>query len=361
MTPELQWVTELADAVVRRLMDAEPLPWTWGPGLLGFALARLQDGLGDRRYDEYLIRYCRTHDDARIDSSDTAAPALITHEMTRQGLGGFDHLTQRALEYLRFAPALAGAPGVPNHLGSSGYAAWYPRSAWVDSLMMIGVFPALVGRQRGDRYLVDDAARLPGRLAGLLRADRTGLWAHSWWAPAWHSPGGRRFPSRVAWARGNGWVAAALPMLLEAIGLDHPQADGIVRLNAQTALALASRQGSDGGWPTVLTGRPHGYRENSAAALIAAGWLVSIRLGILPDDYLERARDALRSALTGVVDSRRGLRLVGVSGPTIPVPVLPRLGYLAVPRVVDAPWGVAAIVLAALADEALAAGLGTQT
>ncbi|NLH68963.1 MAG: hypothetical protein GX454_02095 [Brooklawnia sp.] len=353
MRPALQRTVALADALVGRLLDAEPLPWTWGPGLLGYALARLQHRLADRRYDPYLLRYCRAHLDTAMNSSDTVAPALLTAELTRQQVPEFDHLTTRALAYLRGAPALPGAPGVPNHLGSSGYARWYPDSAWVDSLMMIGILPALVGAQRHDRGLIDNAAALPQRLARLLRDDTTGLWAHSWWAPAWHSPGGRRFPATVYWARGNGWVAAALPMLLEAIGLDHPEADGIVQLNEQTALALASRQRPEGGWTTVLTGRPRGHQEVSATALIATGWLTSIRLGVLPPDYLERAQAALGRAMESIVDGACGPRLVGVSGPTVPVPLVPRLGYLAVPTQPDAPWGVAAVVSAALADDAL--------
>lgn len=354
MKPALARSVELADAVTARLLDRPPLPWMWGPGLLGYALAKLQARLGDRRYDPYLLRYCRAHTATEVHSSDTAAPALLTHELARQGIDEFAGLTTRTLDYLRQAPALPGAPGVPNHLGTSGYAPWYPPSAWVDSLMMIGVFPAIVGTERGEHELVDQAIGMPRRFAELLRDERTGLWTHSWWAPAWHSPAGRRFPRRVFWARGNGWVAAALPMLLDATGLDHPGAADVVALNEQTALGLASRQRPEGDWTTLLNGPGHGYRETSATALIAAGWLTSVRLGILPDDYAERGRAALDAALRRVVDGKHGPVLTGVSGPTIPLPLLPRLGYLTVPKQADAPWGVAALIFAALADDALA-------
>lgn len=354
MRPALQRTVELTDALVGRLMNAKPLPWMWGPGLLGYSLALLQRRLGDRRYDDYLLRFCRAHVGTPVHCSDTTAPALLTHELARDGIDEFAPLTQRALGYLAGAPDLPGAPGIPNHLGTGGYAPWYPASAWVDSVMMIGVFPAIVGADRGDRALLDTAALKPARFAALMRDDASGLWSHSWWAPAWHSPGGRRFPRRVFWARGNGWVAAALPMLLDAIGPDHPQADAIRGLNADLALALASRQQPDGGWTTLLNGRRRGPSETSAAALIAAGWLNSIRLGILPaNDYRERADAALASVLDRIEDGPGGPRLRGVSGPTIPVPLAPRLGYLVIPEKVDAPWGVAALVFAALADDAL--------
>jgi unsaturated rhamnogalacturonyl hydrolase len=40
-----------------------------------------------------------------------------------------------------------------------------------------------------------------------------------------------------------------------------------------------------------------------------------------------------------------------VSGPTIPLPVLPRAGYLAVRPGRDRPWGLAALALAAVEAE----------
>lgn len=354
MKPALRRTVELTDALVDRLLDEPPLAWMWGPGLLGYGLALLQRHLGDRRYDDYLLRFCRAHTEMVVHSSDTTAPALLTHELARDGIDEFAPLTKRALAYLAAAPALRGAPGIPNHLGTSGYARWYPASAWVDSVMMIGVFPAIVGTANGDTALVDAAAQLPRRFADLLLDDASGLWSHSWWQDAWHSGGGRRYPATTFWARGNGWVAAALPMMLDVIGLDHPQAAGLIELNEQLALALAGRQRRDGGWPTLLNGRYRDPAETSAAALIASGWLTSIRLGILPEaDYRERADDALAAVLARIEDGPTGPQLRGISGPTIPVPVVPRLGYLAVPEKVDAPWGVAALIFAALANERL--------
>lgn len=341
--------TELTDGLVAHLLQRPVLPWMWGPGLLGHGLARLQDHLGDRRYDPYLLRFCRHHAATPVHSSDTAAPALVSLELVRGGHAEFEPQVQRAIDYLAAAPRVG---GVLDHLGTSGYAKLYPSSAWVDTVMMAGVFPALVGAARGDQGLLDQAAALPGALADLLLDEQTSLWLHSWWAPAWHSPRGRRFPQRVAWARGNGWVIAALPMILAAIGPEHPRVGELHQLIERTSLALAQRQRPDGSWHTLLTGRPTGYRELSATALIAAGWFEAVRLGVLPADYAERADAALAAVLGGIHEGRHGLELREISGPTIPVPLLPRLGYLAVPRRPNLTWGVAALIYAVLAADA---------
>src|SRR5699024_2907039 len=123
----------------------------------------------------------------------------------------------------------------------------------------------------------DAAAALPGEVAGLLQ-HHSGLWTHSWWTPAWHSRRGRRFPRATFWARGNGWVVAALPMILGQVG-DHERAPGIVGLLEHTSGALLPLQTSDGSWTTVLGGARPGRPETTATALIAAGWLESVRRG----------------------------------------------------------------------------------
>lgn len=366
MTPTpLQKVTALADDVAARQMDQPVMPWMWGPALQGWALALLQERLGERRYEPWLNRFCGHYlqQPPEVHSSDTAAPALITYELQRQGEVRYAGLTDAVVGYVREAPRLVG--GAVDHLGTSGYARFYPDSVWVDSLMMFGVFAARWAADHGDRDLLSDAADQPAAFARLLRDPSTGLWAHSWWAPSWHAAlggrsddGGRRFPRNVPWARGNGWVVAALPMLLELLPEDAAfveRREEIVRLFREISEAMLLRQRADGAWTTVLTGWPKGYPEVSSAALVACGWFTGIRLGVLDrETYEEPARRASEYALGGIRRNRAGeLELTGVSGPTIPVPVLPRAGYLVIPRGTDLPWGVAAVILAALAEDRL--------
>lgn len=375
MRPLLARALEMSDQMAAFEVNQPISPWHWGPALLGYARARLQDHLGDQRYTETLVRWVRHHargHGPRIVSSDTAAPGLITFELERLGWDEFRPLTDRVVEYLRQAPRIVG-PAV-NHLGTSIYSRLYPRSVWVDTLMMYGVFPARVGRARNDMDLVDRAATLPVYCAKLLQHP-DGLWSHSYWTKSWCFPHGRQFPRATMWARGNGWVVAAIPMVLDEIG-DHPARLQLREIWTRTCSALREVQRDDGSWSTVLNGKSRGRPETSATALIAAGWLHGIDKGYLAKEYLEPARRAVRYVESMIVDgaatARRGLidrwlrstaaaapsasyqgpAVIGVSGPTIPTPLVPRLAYTRLtPDAVNASYGMASVILAAIADD----------
>ncbi|MGC5617316.1 glycoside hydrolase family 88 protein [Georgenia sp. Z1491] len=370
---------ELLDDVVASDATRPVRPWMWGPALLGLALAEVETAVGDRGYEAWLARFADHHLErgALPVSADTIAPALVTAELARRtGESRYARATDRALAAVRAEEPLGGPPGggAANHLGTSGYSRFYPRSVWVDSLMMVGVLAAREGAARGDERLTATAAAMPGAFADLLQDPVTGLWAHSWWAPGrFGGAHGRRYP-RVAWARGNAWVVAALPAILEVVGSGPPAgpgspagrpdpvADGASRpvelaravdVLGSTSAAIRRRQRPDGTWPTLLE-PSGGYRELSATALVAGGWLRAVRLGLLEESYVVPARRAL-AAVVGAVDRRHGRwSLPEVSGPTIPLPVLPRAGYLAVRPGRDHPWGLAALALAAIEDDRLA-------
>src|SRR5699024_3216052 len=137
------------------------------------------------------------------------------------------------------------------------------------------------------------------------------------------------FPN-VFWGRGNGWVVAALPMILDQLPDDHPEREQILGLLGRTSAALLPLQSEDGTWKTVLKDRRRwfksrgGYRELSATALVASGWLHGVRVGYLGEEYLDPAQRAL-AAVTGAVRRRGGhVELPEISGPTIPLPFAPR-------------------------------------
>jgi unsaturated rhamnogalacturonyl hydrolase len=317
--------------------------WSWGPALFGFALTELDHHTGFRRYDRWLQTWCDhwVANPPTIDQSDRAAPGLITHALAqRTGDPAYRALTDRVIHYLRHEPRLV--HDATNHLGSSWVGRCYPRSVWVDSLMMFGVLAARWGRDTGDRELVELAARQPEQYAALLQ-DSSGLWVHSWWARR-----AEAYPRGIFWGRGNGWAMASLPMIVEAIGVGHPRTDRIAAILERTSAALLPLQHRDGSWSTLLA-EPRSVRELSATALIAAGWLAGVRLGLLPERYRDPGERALECVTAAVHRDRRGRWLFPeISGPTIPLPVLPRVGYRVIPRGANHLYGVAAFAFAAL-------------
>lgn len=374
LSPHLRRAIELCDDLTAGDLAANHVrTWSWGPALLGYALTELGDHLravqtpqvpsdspspqGDPepgwRYQRWLEAYCERYAARRprIDQSDTAAPGLVTYAMhKRTGDPGCAELTAEVVNYIRHEPRLIGH--AVNHLGPSLIGRFYPRSVWVDSLMMFAVFPARYGAETGDAELVDIAAAQPAAYAELMQqhgGPGDGLWYHSWFAST-----GKPFPGReIFWGRGNGWVIAALPMILDQIG-DHPERQGIIEVLASTSRALLPLQCPDGSFATLLA--RGGYRELSATALIASGWLQAVSGGYLDESYREPAERALATVTAAVTSHRGRLVLPEVSGPTIPTLVAPELGYRLVPRFRNLSFGVAAYVFAAINHDRLLRG-----
>ena len=175
----------------------------------------------------------------------------------------------------------------------------------------------------------------------MMLDEKSGLWSHSYWVK-WK----KRYPKNVFWGRGNGWVIAAFPMILDNIGLDHKRAAEIIELFRSTSEALLPRMNSDGSFPTLLTHKS--YRELSATALISAGWLHGIRRGYLDKKFLEPALKAFSACVMAMEQDEEAVYMTEISGPTIPVPVFAKLGYKLVPKGKNWSYGVAALIFAAI-------------
>ncbi|MBO5790275.1 MAG: glycoside hydrolase family 88 protein, partial [Clostridia bacterium] len=136
------------------------------------------------------------------------------------------------------------------------------------------------------------------------------------------------------------------PMILDNIGLDHEQAPSIIDLFRKTSEALLACQNEDGTFNTLL--KHKSYRELSATALISAGWLHGIRHGYLSETFLEPAIKAFEACVNAIEETENGVWLPEISGPTIPMPLFPKLGYKMVPLAKNWSYGVAALLFAAI-------------
>jgi unsaturated rhamnogalacturonyl hydrolase len=337
-----QKVIELADYITNTWKPR--MKWMWGEGLLGHALSQLDEHRSSDRYTDFLLAYCDHYvaNPPRVDQSDTTAPGLVTYAMHKKtGNPHYKALTDRVLHYIRHEPRLI--EDSVNHLGNSWEGKLYPRSIWVDSLMMFSVFPALYAREQHDSGMLDIAARQPRVMAKYLMDPDDGLWYHSYWVgQRTHYP-----KSSIYWGRGNGWVIASLPMILENIA-DHAERDAIIAILRRTSDALLPYQRSDGCFETVLNKVGRTPRELSCTALVAAGWLHGYRLGVLPESFAKAGLRAFRAVTDSIQYRDDGIFMPETSGPTIPLPVFPYLGYILVPLGCNWSYGLAALILAAI-------------
>ena len=319
------------------------MKWMWGEALLGYALDEFDKENGREDYKKFLCDYCDywAKVDPAVDQSDTAAPGLITYAMyKRTNNSEYKRLTDKVLNYIKNEPRLY--LDCLNHLGCSKKGKLYPKSVWVDSVMMFSVFTSLYAKETGDSELIEFAARQPKQYASMMMDKEKHLWAHSYWVNS-----GRAFPQRdLFWGRGNGWVICAFPMILDNIGLDHKEASTIIELFNKTSEALLKCMRDDYTFNTLL--KYSSYRELSATALISAGWLHGIRCGYLDKKFLEPAIKAFEACINAIQEDEQGIYMPEISGPTIPVPVFPKLGYTIIPRDKNWSYGVAALIFAAI-------------
>lgn len=344
-------VVELADASVQRL-DPTRLKWMWGEALYTWALYLLDEALGEERYLPYVCRYLDTHIDKgyRVDQSDTMAPGITAFAAWRKtGEARYRAVVDRVVDYLKNAERVL--EHMPNHLGSSPEGRFYPKSVWVDSVMMYGVFASWYGRAEGDEAVYDFARRQPALFSKYLQDPDEKLFYHCYWTRKGHT-----WPKKnVFWGRGNGWVIAGLPLAIDHFEPGSGERREAVDILRSTSTALLPYQRPDGFYETVFNRPGKTYVESSATALIASGWMQGVADGYLDDAFLEPGLRAF-DAVLGSLGTRDGLLSMPlISAPTIATPVFPYLGYRFTPRGNDWTYGLAALFLAGLACNRLVA------
>ena len=146
MSKYYEKVCRLADYIVK---TSDPkMKWMWGEALLGYALDELDKFNNTNNYTKFLTDYCDYWSavNPAVDQSDTLAPGLITYAMyKRTNNENYKKLTDKVLDYIQNEPRLIG--DCLNHLGNSIKSKLYPKSVWVDSVMMFSVFMSLYGKE----------------------------------------------------------------------------------------------------------------------------------------------------------------------------------------------------------------------
>lgn len=343
MTNELKIVKQLINDYINH--NNPKMKWMWGEGLLGYAMLMLDNHLGVNDSQAFLTQYCDYYLKNRplLDHADRIAPVLITYLMDYiNKTNKYQDLTLEGIDYILHEPRLIG--DAVNHLGRSKAGKFYPKSIWVDSLVMFGLLPAIYGRLEGREDILEIVSRQPHQYAEYLCDQDSKLWYHSYWVKS-----KKPYPQRnLFWGRGNGWVLVALPTILDYLG-DHPERERIISIFQETAEAVLKTQTTNGMFKTLLL-KPS-YEETSATALIAAGFIHGVNHHYLDERFLEPGIRAFNAALTMIKEKQGKLVLTGISGPTIPLQLLPKLGYTIIKRGDNWSYGIAALIFAAIAHD----------
>lgn len=325
----------------------EKMKWMWGQGLYMYALSLMDEAHGTDNFTHFISRYYDAHiaKGIKIESSDTAAPALGAYMLWRKtGNTAYKQIAEDAVGYMHTAPRIL--EHLPNHMGTGIYSKIYPKSIWVDSIMMYGVFAGRYSHEQNDNALSVFALWQLPLFEKYLRDEKYGLFYHSYWTSI-----KKHYPTDpIFWGRGNGWIMAAMPLMLPFLS-NGPEKYEAIRIYRSLAYTLLDYQRPDGFFETLLYPKGISYIESSATALIAAGLMYGGRTGILDLTCMKMGLKAFRAVENSICEDKQGLCMPHISAPTIPVPGIPQTGYLLTPKGKNQTYGLAALIFAALEAE----------
>lgn len=136
---------------------------------------------------------------------------------------------------------------------------------WIDDTYMIAALQTAAFRATGDTLYIDRATREFSLYVERLRRP-DGLYFH-------HAERGP-----LAWGRGNGWMAAAMALVLACA--QDPNAHGLSPVFIDFAATLLRHQHGDGLWGQIVDD-PASWTESSGSAMFAFSLAEGVRLGIL--------------------------------------------------------------------------------
>lgn len=109
--------------------------------------------------------------------------------------------------------------------------------------------------------------------------------------------------NKVFWSRGNGWVFAGLPLLLEQLPEQHPDRAKILELYREMAYKFQSIQHPSGYWASSLLDVDHApLPETSGTAFITFALAWGVNRDLLPESEFMPNIDRAWAALAQAVD-----------------------------------------------------------
>lgn len=194
--------------------------------------------------------------------------------------------------------------GIPHHVPElSGV-----KGLWIDSVYMMCPFFARYGAAADDPEAFDEAARQIIVHAKRLQDPHTGLFRH-----IWHEQP-NSYPQSTFWARGNGWIQAAIVDVLEFLPEDHSDRETLIDIFRDVSSTIIEHQDDSGMWYNVVDD-PHTPLESSGTLMYAYAFKRALELGIVRDDaYRSAAADAMEVCQGLVADDGAVRRVAGPPG-----------------------------------------------
>ncbi len=309
----LPWSQRMANSVIQRWPDGRFAPvgakWAWN-----YELGTLLEGMDaawTQTEDPRYIAYIRNSVDRFVKpdgSISTYVPA--EHQLDNILLGRQLLLLYRITLDPRYAKAatflfeqLQLQPRTPG--GGFWHKQRYPNQMWLDGLYMAEPFYAEYASSFPHPEAFNDIALQFGLIYKHVHDPRTGLLYHGWdesKKQRWASP--KTGDSSQFWARGVGWYMMALVDTLPDFPAEDPARNTLKAQLVSLAAAVARYQDPKTGlWYEVLDkpDDPGNYLESSASCMFVYSFVRAVRLGYLPQSYLDNAKRGYAGILSRFV------------------------------------------------------------
>lgn len=326
--------------------------WDWGSGVLMFGLIRAYEVTGDSTILSFVRHWIDYHFDKGIKPSHTdhIAPAATVSEFILKGdlvqeSERYNSILTLSYNYLMSESIELEGCKCANGTHKKVKLQWRGRS-WVDDLFMTVPFMVRYSELFNHPQLHETITDHFLAHRDLLQCHRknSNLLKHGkylskdfklWFIPLGWLPSGN-----VAWARGNGWYAAALADFLAHLSTDSKSFTRLIDHFQNLMGEIANYQLRSGLFPTVLD-NPSSYEEVSATALFVYATAIGLQHKWLKDD---RYYALIKNGVIGILNkvSAEG-RVSGISAGTTILPVAAL--YELIP-VGTYPWGEGSVLMA---------------
>ncbi|MFN8357986.1 MAG: glycoside hydrolase family 88 protein [Spirosomataceae bacterium] len=290
--------------------EGKPAGWDYEQGLMLKALEKVWYRTGDSKYFEYIRKDMdrfiqkdggiRTYkyNEFNLDNIPTGRALLMLAQQSQPDKEKYRKAADSLWRQLENQPV--------TKEGGYWHKLRYPFQMWLDGLFMAEPFSAEYSLIFNHPEHFDHIAKQFALIEKYAVDEKTGLVYHAYdeaKAQRWADPKTGRSPH--FWSRAIGWYAMALVDVLDYFPKDHPERANLIKYLQRLAPALAKYQDPQSGvWYQMTSqgNRTGNYFEASGSCMFVYALAKGVRMGYLPQSYLETARKGYAGILKEFVE-----------------------------------------------------------
>ncbi len=305
-----------ADSVLRGVIRKEAsfrdhtyFEWHYANGQMALAMSQLADATNEKRYRDFIERYCSTTLDTYGASKrqyETSNQKGLNYRLFKKGM--LDNTSAAALPFVE--SLLRGESKASRflvdemanyvqheqvRLSDSTLCRPDPkeRTIWADDLFMSVPFLLRYGTLTENAVYYDDAAHQVIKFHEYLFDKKRGLAFHCWFDA-------EKKNGVAHWGRANGWMVWAMSEALLRLPGSHPKYKTVLSIFQEHMKGLVRYQNERGLWHQVLD-HPESYEETSCTAMFVLALARGIRNGWIDENYRDnvtRGWDSIARRIT---------------------------------------------------------------